>query len=394
MKTRRIARALVRSAVAATVALASHGHAVPLPQFPEGSVWNADVSGAAPHPQSTAMLTTLAGICTPNRNPPECGFGLGFVQIDFSIVVLTAEADAPMVPTVAHPDDGYYAPDCDPVGTPVPLPPGGAIEGAPGYQCPNTGDDREDCHLIVRRDNVLYETYASNLAGNTLQTLCLSRWNLDVVYPGEQRGEHCTSADAAGFPIAPLLFNADEIHAALQRADPADRHLGHAIRFILPNNRIASDGARGDAPERNVYVRPATHSGGPVGPIGSVPYGARLRLRDDFPFAGYTPASQVILRTLQKHGMVLADGGNLAFTAESDRYTTHKWSEAALQLNANGNGNPARAFSDNVGATKNLEVADFVVLDTGPRIQETWDCVRTDIPLEPEIGLVFRNGFE
>ena len=61
------------------------------------------------------------------------------------------------------------------------------------------------------------------------------KWHLKAIYPAEGRGDHCTSADAAGFPIAPLLFNADEVFAALPSGD-----LGHAIRFILPNGRMAN----------------------------------------------------------------------------------------------------------------------------------------------------------
>lgn len=97
-------------------------------------------------------------------------------------------------------------------------------------------------------------------------------WKLDFVYPDDNRGDHCTSADAAGFPIAPLLFNADEVFAAMQGVEG---DLGHAIRFILPNARMASG--------TKFYVRPASHAGGPSGPEASVPYGSQLRLRRDFP---------------------------------------------------------------------------------------------------------------
>lgn len=46
------------------------------------------------------------------------------------------------------------------------------------------------------------------------------------VYPDDGRGEQCTSADAAGFPMSTLLFTADEVYAG---------EINHAIRFILPN---------------------------------------------------------------------------------------------------------------------------------------------------------------
>jgi hypothetical protein len=58
------------------------------------------------------------------------------------------------------------------------------------------------------------------------------------------RGEQCTSADAAGFPIAGLLPTADEVAAG---------KVAHALRFVLPNERI----------KEGVYVHPAGHAGGP-----------------------------------------------------------------------------------------------------------------------------------
>jgi serine/threonine-protein kinase len=232
---------------------------------------------------------------------------------------------------------------------------------------------------------VLYEAYsATQVPGGQIAALCLATWQLNVVYPPEGRGDHCTSADAAGFPIAPLLFNADEIRAALARPAVADRHLQHAIRFILPNDRMASlpDGPDSGTERDRIYVRPASHAGGPDGPTGSIPYGSRLRLRADFPFTGYSPAAQVVLRTLQKYGMVLADGGGIALTAESDQFTTAKWDDPDIGIGS-------RVFDTTPGATA-PQPTDFTVIDTGPTILETYDCVRSVIPT----GLVFLNGYE
>ena len=120
-----------------------------------------------------------------------------------------------------------------------------------------------------------------------------------------------------------------------------------------------------------VYVRPASHAGGPSGPITTVPYGSRLRLRADFPVNLYNPAAQVILRTMQRYGIVLSDGGNIALTAEADLYTTHKWAE----LNIN-----SRVFDQAVPGSP-VRVQDFSVIDTGDRIIETYDCVRNAEPI-------------
>lgn len=342
--------------------------AAPLPRFPPGAVWNQDVSAAPLHPNSASMIATLN-----NLGGTNCGFGFCRMQIDFSNHVLHAPPGTPTLPIADHASYGYYSPDCDASGQ-VPVPLGGAIEGTTGYDCDN---DNDDCHLLVVQGNLLYELYSTdrNDTQTALNTLCLATWRLDVVYPPEGRGEHCTSADAAGFPMAPLLFNADEVSAAI--ATSGD--LGHAIRFVLPNDRMASDASLGGVSGR-LYVRPASHAGGPAGPVGSVPYGSRLRLRADFPLAGYTPGAQVVLRTLKKYGMVLADGGNIALTAESDRFTTNTWASVGIH---------SRTFDQTAGATKVL-VSDFQVIDTGPRIAETYDCVPTVLPT----GIIFANSFE
>ena len=78
--------------------------------------------------------------------------------------------------------------------------------------------------------------------------------------------------------------------------------------------------------------------------------------------------------------LVLADGGNIALTAESDRYTDTKWADLDVG---------SRLFDQTPGAL-DVDITDFELLDTGPRIGETWDCVRSVLP-EPRL---FADGFE
>jgi serine/threonine-protein kinase len=179
--------------------------------------------------------------------------------------------------------------------------------------------------------------------------------------------------------MAPLMFNADEIAASLAQDSSGNGDLGHAIRFIIRNERMASDASLGGVGGR-LYVRPASHAGGPSGPSGSIPYGARLRLKDGFPLDNYSTAARVILNTFKRYGIVLADGGNIALTAESDLYTTTKWSDLGIG---------SRLF-DLTPNAQDVTINDFEVIDTGPRIGETWECVRSVIP-QPG---VFANGFE
>ena len=211
-----------------------------LPHFPPAAVWQKNISTAPVDPHSTRMLNTLASLG---------GWGHGNrMQIDFALTVLHASTDAPSRPLVEG-VNGYYEGECAAPGFPFPLPAGGAIEDSPGYQCdPEEGD----CHLLVVQGKRLYESYGSDVTAKGVESTCAVVWKLDKVYPPEGRGDHCTSADAAGFPIAPLLLDADEVAEALKKPGG---DLGHALRFILPNARIAA----------NVYVRPASHAGGPEG---------------------------------------------------------------------------------------------------------------------------------
>lgn len=222
----------------------------------------------------------------------------------------------------------------------VPIPKVGGIEGHPGYQCPI---EEEDCHLIVvdRTHGKLYESYQASLSNGILTGNGIVVWDLNRVYPPSGRGDQCSSADAAGFPIAPLLFNADEL---------ASGSINHAIRFILPNPRMRA----------GVFVHPATHAGAPRGPATAPPMGARFRLRASYDLSQLKPAAQVVARAMQKYGMFLSDGGNIALTAQSDLDTTAKYADVGFgphDLQA-------------------LKVTDFEVVDGGKPIQLTYDCVR------------------
>ena len=62
---------------------------------------------------------------------------------------------------------------------------------------------------------------------------------------------------------------------------------------------------------------------------------------------------------MQKCGMLLADGGQITLTAQSDRFTKAKWS--------------GLLGARDLGA---LKPSDFEMLAAGPRIRVTNDCVR------------------
>lgn len=294
--------------------------------FPNGSVFYQDVSGMALREGSADTIAYL---------DDQGGWGSGELRIDFGIEVLAAGADAPM--RSFEPTEDHYSPDCD--EGEVPVPSGGAIEGEDGYACESDGD----CHLIVAHmpSMRLYEMWRADVQSDGFYGGCLAVWDMERVYGPEGRGLNCTSADAAGLPIAPLLFSADEV---------ASGSIDHAIRFILPNDRI-----RGGE-----YAAPATHStgaadGGPDAP----PFGTRLRLRADYPIDDLSEGAQVVARAMKQYGMILADGGTIALTAQSDRFTGAKWSDVM--------------DPDDLSS---IPVTAFEVVDSGPIGEYGGDCER------------------
>jgi len=223
---------------------------------------------------------------------------------------------------------------------PFPVPSGGALEGESGYTCTQDGD----CHLLVVHPptHKLYEMWRANISGGTFYGGCTAVWDLAKSYPANLRGDGCTSADGGGFPIAAMLFTADEVAAGV---------VPHAIRFILPNARIRA----------GTYVHPGTHTTGATsGGANAPPYGVHFRLRASYPLANLpTEGARVVARAMQKYGLFLADGGNIALTAADDRFTQHKWTDVGVD---------AYAFSG-------ISVSDMEVVDLGTPMTIT-DCMR------------------
>jgi serine/threonine-protein kinase len=268
------------------------------------------------------------------------GWGTGAMQIDFSITVLQGDSSTPMMSF--NPTDDFYTPDCDMAQ--VPVPPNGSIEGETGYACTHDGD----CHLIVLYPPTtrLYEMWRANIVTvngkTTFNGGCLAIWNYTKPIPADGRGQSCTSADAGGFPIASLLFSSDEVIG--------NGIVDHAIRFILPNDRI----------RRLTFVHPSTHSTSSSGGSNTPPYGARLRLKSTFDMSKLpNNYARIVAKAMQQYGIVLSDGGNIALTAASDKYSTNKWS--------------GKLGSHDLQA---ILVTDFDVITGGTRYSEG-DCVRS-----------------
>jgi len=107
-------------------------------------------------------------------------------------------------------------------------------------------------------------------------------------------------------------------------------------------------------------VHPATHAGGPTGPEDAPPMGVRFRLKASYDLSQLSPEAQVVARAMQKYGMFLSDGGNIAITAQSDQDTKAKYVDLDFDSHS----------------LRALKVTDFEVVDMGTPIQLTYDCVR------------------
>ena len=298
--------------------------------FPASSTIYQDISGATVDAESTAIMTAL--------DTSGWGSGLG---IDVSFTILTADTSVARRAFASSGDE----PDCD--TAPIPVPPGGNIEGNPDYHCADGGD----CHLLVYQGTRLYELYQADVsngsaAGGTFTGSCEVVWDLTHDYwqpmapPTFGRGDHCNGADAADLPMAALILTSGDVTSG---------QITHALRFTMPNGLI----------QKSVYVHPATHIGGPsgVGPT-FLPYGARLRLHADYDLSALPSAeARTVARALQKYGMFLADGGSLYVSATVD--------------------------VENVIATSSLraiKATDFEMVDGGSRY--TWSdykCQRTPV---------------
>jgi hypothetical protein len=136
-----------------------------------------------------------------------------------------------------------------------------------------------------------------------------SLWELYHVYPGATSGWDIfgsayfdlnsnalrpagwTSADAAGFPIMPLLLRADEASSGTIR---------HALRFTIESSKIRAE-----------YSWPARHLTGNATSTTLPPMGQAFRIKSSYVIPSrFNTQSRAIIQALKTYGMYLADGGS------------------------------------------------------------------------------------
>ena len=261
--------------------------------FPPDNAWNTDISAFPVHPSSA---TFLASIGAGNLHPD---FGTSF-GIPFTTV------PGPPVPIIFT----DFGDESDP--GPYPIPPNAPIE------------DGSDAHVLVLDPGtcLLYELFQAAPVGGGASWNAASGaiWNLNI---NATRPFGWTSADAAGLPILPGLVRFDEVAAG---------EIRHAVRFTVPQTQCG-------------WIPPANHCAGSVN-AALPPMGLRLRLRASFDISTFHPGVQVILRALQKYGMIVADNGSAWFISGAP---DTRWDNDALdQLKSVSGSNFEVVFTGNV----------------------------------------------
>src|SRR5713226_10216739 len=241
--------------------------------FPADSLWNRDISNDSVDSNSTAIINFIG-----NTIGMHADFGAGqFQSSTIGIPYLIVGSQQPPV-TVNF---TAYGSESDP--GPMPIPVTAPIEGYPN---PGAGDR----HVLVLDNSncFLYELSSAYVSGNSWDAGSGAVWDL---LSNEQRPYTWTSADAAGLPICPGLARYDEVAAG---------KISHALRFTLQQSRAA-------------FILPASHWAANSSNSNAAPMGMRMRLKASFDVSGYSTANQVILKTLKKYGMIMADNGSNMF---------------------------------------------------------------------------------
>lgn len=239
------------------------------PIFPENNVWNQRVDRAPVSPFSRRYIQSIGA-----RQGLKADFGAGLWEGgSIGIPFMIAEPGTPRSAVRFEYDD-----ESDAGPYPIPSPP--LIEGGP--------DSDGDRHILVvePEECKLYELYAAYPEGPGRY-----RAGSGAIYDlrsNALRPAGWTSADAAGLPILPGLARYDEV---------ASGEIRHALRFTVQRTQRA-------------YVWPARHYASSRRDTALPPMGQRFRLKANVNLSGFSPETRVILVTLQRYGMILADNGS------------------------------------------------------------------------------------
>jgi hypothetical protein len=238
------------------------------PVFPPNNPWNQRVDRLPVLGNSDALVRSIGATDTMHA---DFGSGLwdgGPIGIPF----VTVGGSQPKVPVSFD-----YADESD--RGPYPIPSQVPIEGGR-----NADGDR---HVIVvdRKRCRLYEVFAAYPRGSSWTAGSGAIWNLRS---NKLRPRGWTSADAAGLPILPGLARYDEVKRG---------RIDHALRFTTDRTRRA-------------FIYPARHFASDLTDPNLPAMGQRLRLRRNYDVSRFPRQARIVLKTLKRFGMIVADNGS------------------------------------------------------------------------------------
>ena len=269
---KRIAPAAAVAAVALLTGASAQALRLPAarhcPVFPANNPWNQRVD-KLPVSADSARLISSIGLDA----PVHADFGSGKwdggpIGIPFDVVSRR---------TPGRRVSFEYADESNRV--PYPIPAHVHIEGGA-----HAAGDRHAI-LVDKSTCRLYELYDLRHAPHGWTAGSGAVWSLRS---NHLRPAGWTSADAAGLPIFPGLARWDEVKRGV---------IDHALRFTAPETR------RG-------YVYPARHYASNSSDPALPPMGLRVRLKAGVNIASFPRQARVVLRALQRYGMILADNGS------------------------------------------------------------------------------------
>ena len=248
--------------------------------FPSDNPWNEIVSDWPLHPDSAAIVASI-GPAKPLRSNTDMGY-------------IIVPPNQPRVDVKI----GEYAGESD--KGPYPLPDNVPIEGWPADFHRNAklkditlddvqrdtlkqGGDRHGS-VLDPVNKMLYEFYQLQKTDTGWHASQASIFDLKT---NKLRPEGWTSTDAAGLPIFPAVVRYDELKRG---------RVEHALRVTVTKSRHA-------------YIAPATHYASRRTDANLPRMGERLRLRQDFDVAAFSPEARAILEALKRYGMLVADNG-------------------------------------------------------------------------------------
>lgn len=310
--------------------------------FPVSDPWYTEITSVAVHSKNETWKNLIGKKTTTEiefgSNPWEGSIG----GIPYNIV----PANQPLVPVVVLNLENWereYSDLYPNFKDNLPIPLDALRENLPNI---NENNYDHDKHLITvqldeqGRPARIYEMWMAKkrkVNGVHVGWNCQHISIFDCSKTNPQRPILKTSADAAGLAIMPALFTARDVQDALEREHPDDRHLGHALRYTLATGHI-----------RQAFILPATNwTPSNMTDPNTIPFGARLRLREDFNLYEALPGwaksdlqnghidirkGEVLVNTLKRYGMINCDNGTTMAIVGTPSYENAevKWNDTEM----------------------------------------------------------------